>query len=354
MFLILNNLMRILLTDQGKDLVTILTEENSQETEKKVLATENSKVFSIKPTHKSPNRSRNFQNTQASSNRSRNESFENAKQVDVKIKKITISKNITEKYNNDTRSNYILTNLPDLIQKNPTANTTTNNNKTSSSVQKQSKLDSSDLLNCQFSLKEIIPQKTYSKLKNQLKRDIHVRNKNGFIDQNHFRSIYKEKSEPEVLEEKLQSRIPSDRLNIIKYLSSKPNINYHFVQNLTSFDEERLNKLNKICQKVFDSDEKNELFQKIVSEKINIKRRKDLAEYKEKFETLSNFLGSANEIKNAYNLPKNVRINKFGDLHDDIKKKYWTKHSIDKLSRTKEQNRLYNETSSFGNSTAFH
>jgi hypothetical protein len=181
-----------------------------------------------------------------------------------------------------------------------------------------------------------------------------MKNRLGFVDHNNFRSIFKEKTEAEVLEEKMQSRIGSDRLNIIKYLSSKPTINYGFVQNLTSFDEERLNKVNKICQKVFDNDEKQELFQKIVKEKLDFKKRKDLSEYKEKLEKLSNFLISANEIKNVYNLPKNVRINKFGDIHDDIKKNYWTKHSIEKISRTKEQNKLYNETSSFAGSSTFH
>jgi len=57
-------------------------------------------------------------------------------------------------------------------------------------------------------------------------------------------------------------------------------------------------------------------------------------DYKENFDTLSGFLSTANQIKSDYNHPQtNVRVYKFNDIHDDMKKKYWSKHSVEKLSK---------------------
>lgn len=317
--------MRILVTDQGKDLVKLLSVEYLQEVDKKLNQSEQSQK-NLK-SQRSNNLSRNHLTTQASSTKSKNHSYENTRELEIKIKKIVISKNLTEKYNQDTSHSNILLNLPDLVQKKLLQNTNMN------SIYKKGTIENNnDLSNSQFSIRDIIPQSSYQNFKCELKNDIRIKEKLGVIDESNFRSIFKDKTENQILEEKLNKKVSTDRLNIIRYLSGKQNLNYQFVQKMTSFDDERLNKINKICQKVFENDEKNELFNKIAKEKINLKKRKDITEYKHRLETLCNSISSANDIEKNYSLPKNVRINKFSDIHDDLKKNFWSKHSVQKLS----------------------
>jgi len=80
---------------------------------------------------------------------------------------------------------------------------------------------------------------------------------------------------------------------------------------------------------------KNELFNKLVKEKIVLRKRKDISEYKDKFETLSEFLTTANRINEEHVPRKDIRKNKYSEMHDDMKKLYWSKHSVQKLSRIK-------------------
>ena len=329
--------MRILLTDQGKDLLSLLSVE--QDIDKNVIQTEQSKSL-IKSHNSIINFSRNYNRTNESSSMSKNASFENTKHLDLKMKKLQISKNISDKYNNDTSKTHILINLPDLLQKRIEENFILKSDKTG-------KIDDSNYLSdFQFSIKDILPQSSYQNLKKELDKDIGIKNKLEIIDETKFRSIFHDKTDHQILEEKLKKKIGMDRLNLIKYLSNKQFIKYQFLQKMTSYNDERLNKINKICHKVFENDEKNELFSKIIEEKMSLKKIKDVSDYKDELDKLSNNISSANKIENNYSLPKDVRINKFSSIHEDWRKKFWSKNSIEKLSRNKWLPKISNNTES--------
>lgn len=338
--------MRVLVTDHGKSLMEILCEEHIIKNNKINLPddyNQNKSTFKSK-THRSTIRSRNNLTTKASSARSINNSLENSfpKALEIKMKKLHISKIITEKYNNDNSNNNIILSLPGIIQK-KLATTSTN----SINISKQNFNDTIDMTNYQFSIKDILPQTTYKEFKEDLNRNKFLKDRNRKIDESMFRSDYKEKTDKEILEENMNAKIGSNYVNLIKYLNSRPNLNYQFVQKISGFDEDRLSKINKICQKVFDNNEKNELFNKIAKEKIKLKKRKDLSDYHDKLESLSKNLFKSSEINNEYKLPTNVRIHKYRDLHEDIKKKFWSKHSVEELSKIKSERKDTKETTSF-------
>jgi hypothetical protein len=178
-----------------------------------------------------------------------------------------------------------------------------------------------------------------------MKKDLFIKDRNSKIDESMFRSAYKEKTENEILEEKMDTKIGSSNVNLIKYLNSRDNLNYQFVQKISSFDEERLSKINKICQKVFDNNEKFDLFNKIAKEKLSLKKRKDLTDYNEKLDILSKNLFKVSEIKNEYHLPSNLRINKYSNLHEEMKKRFWSNH-VEELSKYKRDRKNTKETTS--------
>jgi len=334
--------MRVLLTDAGKNFVEILDEQHINENSMKITLPDQNKSTIKSETHRSTSRSRNHFTTKATSARSINNTTENSfpKALDVKMKKIHISKNISDKYNKDNSNNTIILDLPELIQKKlpPTMN--------SNSSLKRNINYTGDMSDYQFSIKEILPQKTYLEFKKEMKNDLFIKDRNSKIDESMFRSAYKKKTEKEVLEEKMNSKIGCSNVNLIKYLNSRENLNYQFVQKISSFDEERLSKMNKICQKVFDNNEKFELFNKISKEKLNLKKRKDLTEYNEKLDILSKNLFKACEIKNEYNMPSNLRNNKYSKLHEEMKKKFWSNH-VEELSKYKRDRKNTKETTSF-------
>ena len=333
--------MRVLLTDAGKNFVEVLDEQRIIENNmKNTLPDQNKSTFKSQ-THRSTSRSRNHLTTKATSARSINNFTENSfpKALDVKMKKIQISKNISDKYNKDNSNNTIILDLPELIQKKlpPTMN--------SNYSVKRNFNDASDMYDYQFSIKEILPHKTFLEFKKGMKKDLFIKDRNSKIDESMFRSAYKEKTENEILEEKMDTKIGSSNVNLIKYLNSQDNLNYKFVQKISSFDEERLSKINKICQKVFDNNEKFDLFNKIAKEKLSLKKRKDLTDYNEKLDILSKNLFKVSEIKNEYHLPSNLRINKYSNLHEEMKKRFWSNH-VEELSKYKRDRKNTKETTS--------
>ena len=79
---------------------------------------------------------------------------------------------------------------------------------------------------------------------------------------------------------------------------------------------------------------------------MSLKKIKDVSDYKDELDKLSNNISSANKIENNYSLPKDVRINKFSSIHEDWRKKFWSKNSIEKLSRNKWLPKISNNTES--------
>lgn len=335
--------MRVLVTDAGKNFVEILDEQRSDGNNMKITLPDHNKSTLNSQTHHNTSRSRNHFTTKATSSRSNNNLTESSfpKALEVKMKKIQISKLISDKYNKDNSNNNLLLDLPELIQKKIPPNINSNN-----SIMRNFN-NTSDMTDYQLSIKEILPQNTFLELKKELKNDLFVRDRNSKIDDTKFRSSFKEKTENEVLEENMNSKIGSSYVNLIKYLNSRDNLKYKFVQKISSFDEERLSKINKICQKVIDNNEKFDLFSKISKEKLDLKKRKDLIEYHEKLDTLSKNLFKASEIKGEYIMPSNIRLNKYYNLHEVIKEKYWSKHSIEELSKNKWDRKNTKETTSF-------
>jgi len=117
-----------------------------------------------------------------------------------------------------------------------------------------------------------------------------MKDKLSFVTEDKFRSYFKDKTENQLFKEKVEKKIGSDKVNMIKYLNTKSNLSHQFLNKLSEFNENKMSRVNKIAQKVFDNDEKNLLFKKIVKEKIDLKKRKDLTEFKDEFDELDNYL----------------------------------------------------------------
>ena len=137
--------------------------------------------------------------------------IKNATFKKVNITKVSFSKKMAEKYdNNSLKSNII-----------------SETNKIPSSIIHN---NSSEILNKNnikiFSFNEIIPNKSLNRMKIKLIKDKKMKDKLSKIDESKFRSSYQERTDLEKLNEILSfPKINSNKVDLIRYLSSSKSVN---------------------------------------------------------------------------------------------------------------------------------
>ena len=101
---------------------------------------------------------------------------------------------------------------------------------------------------------------------------------------------------------------------------------------ILSYNNEQLNKVNKMCQQLFYTEEKNKLFKEIIGEKIKSKKNESKIEANKKINDLKNDINEIKNCLNKYNKQIDKR-EKYRDRFNDVVKHYWTKYNYDKLNK---------------------
>lgn len=153
----------------------------------------------------------------------------------------------------------------------------------------------------------------------------------NFLSPHHFRSVYHEKDQHiNEMNTYLYRTIKSDRVNLIKYFKEKEVISPLSVRNLCKYDEERLLKLNKICQIALHNQENKKQFQEYVERKIGVRDRNIRLRSSKSLEDVTGGMMMSKGILSKYNHKKdNTPFLK--DLVHDMNDNYWKKGNIERM-----------------------
>lgn len=374
--------MRIIITEQGGELIRSLGQdkilqklqeaqrrkENESSTKKKKKNLNNSSDSEMSEIKSSNGLAKILENAK---------NFKNLKMIEIKNKKLSIPKNIAEKYNEIRLEETSL--LPVLHQKigkmspnrSPNKNSNLNyssfkgysgnlfesneDNNYGSNVQNTKSINNNETMDTDpsmkmpvslkmrvdpedefmrtsYKMKEIIPDKAIDNIKNHIISDVKMKNRLTNVMQTNFRTPFLTPDDRLIdIEEALDKKIKSDKANIIQYLNSKSCLSPKFIQSLSNYDEEKIVRLNKVCQRVFNQDNKdNDLKMKIngIIENMHVYQK---AEYKKQMGQMEKEVSGIKNICEKY--PKRDNREKYETLLHEIKKRYWDKLNVDKVSR---------------------
>jgi len=264
-----------------------------------------------------------------------------SKELNIKQKKLQIGKPLADTYIKDQGSqqtNFILPTLN--ISKKSDTGTNDKGGQTS--------------YGSKYTIKDVLNQDSYKFLKTNYTKQQKMKDRLSRIDETKFRSQYVEKDHLEKLDEKLNNKIDTDKLNLLKYLNERKEIGEIFLDKIIYCDEEKINKYNKICQIVFHNEENSELMKGIIKEKLNIFKNKEKIQYKSKIESMGKNIESFSGLLKIYD-KKIKKIDKYKDLHKDMLK-YWKVNNIERFAKKQKlflNNSTFNQTSEGGNTVNF-
>ena len=157
--------------------------------------------------------------------------------------------------------------------------------------------------------------------------------------QNHFRSIYHEKKYSILcMKDILNSTIKRDRTNIIKYYQQKELISPLSVKNLSKYDEERMMKLNKVCQILLHNQENKKKFQERIDKKITVKEREIKMTSSKSMSDMTREMNMTQKILGKYQRKKdNTPLLK--QFVKEMKDTYWDKNNASKLEKRTRKNK---------------
>lgn len=286
--------MRIIVTRQGDEVLKKLAEDQQTRS----LKEEEEKLIKKK-----------FDNSQI-----KEEKLNLSTLKELTVKQASIPKNISEKYNNDYKASTLL----------PSLNITRNNNHENEGGN----------INKNYTLRDIFKKSAIDDLKKEIVNSKKLKDKLSKIDETKFRSLYVSKSKLEILEEKLQKEVHPDKINLIKYLNQKEKITETLIDKLSTADDNKEKKFNKICQIVFQKNEEYNLFNQTAKQSIHNSRNKEKIEYKSDIERMGSSLNRFTTMLMHYPKNENHR-KKFKDKHTDLEKNFWKKYHVNRLQRTK-------------------
>lgn len=268
--------------------------------------------------------------------------LQNSKRINIKQKRLQIPKYLTEKYNSDSRSGFILPNLT-IGKLNDIANKTRNAGGTNyselsydyrSNGENKSGFGFSGMpeSRANFTFREIINQNAIDELKRKLKKEKRIEDALSRIDESKFRSVYGEQDRAQKFEDLLDKTINANKITLIKYINDKQKISDNFIKKICESDDEKIMKANKICQIVFHNKEKEQLLNDIIKERMRLKKNKETSEYKIDLEQMGETLKDFSVILNDYiKKPATNKFVKYKDIHNDLVNKYWKRFNVENL-----------------------
>ncbi len=208
-----------------------------------------------------------------------NKKGDNYKEITIQETKLKIPPIMEEKYSKTENPNSQFNNevIPDVfLSINNTMNTSSN-----------SKLP---LIRNSFPLKYIIKPESYKKLEKDVKiKEESLKTRNKELNENCFRSQVFE--DPKKIFDKNSSKeIFAENRNLIMYLNSDDTISNKYMEKLYKYNEERIKKLNKICQSAFYYRDQGAVIEKFIKQKLKSDAVQTSEYYKEKLEEMKNNL----------------------------------------------------------------
>ena len=127
-----------------------------------------------------------------------------------------------------------------------------------------------------------------------------------------IKNIISDKNKYKMKRKFLDKEINERETSLIKYLKLDKKINPSFIEKVTKANIGKLSQINKVCEHFFIHEEKNNILQNKIKNKIELKKIKRLEIYKKNLKNMSC------ELKNYKNICKSL-INKKESLEEALK-----------------------------------
>ena len=151
------------------------------------------------------------------------------------------------------------------------------------------------IIRSSFPIKYVIKPESYKKLENDIKKqqeDLYIKGKK--VNDNCFRSQVFE--DPKKIFDKNSSKeINAENRNLIMYLNSDETISNQYMDKLNKYNDERLKKLNKICQSAFYYRDQSALIEKYIKQKLIHDAVQTSEYYKEKLDEMKSDLDKSKD-----------------------------------------------------------
>ena len=151
------------------------------------------------------------------------------------------------------------------------------------------------IIRSSFPIKYVIKPESYKKLEEDIKKqqeNLVIKGKK--VNDNCFRSQVFE--DPKKIFDKNSSKeINAENRNLIMYLNSDETISNQYMDKLNKYNDERLKKLNKICQSAFYYRDQSALIEKYIKQKLIHDAVQTSEYYKEKLDEMKSDLDKSKD-----------------------------------------------------------
>lgn len=187
-------------------------------------------------------------------------------------------------------------------------------------------------LKSSYSLKEIIPEACFDKLSLKLKKEHELYFHHTKLDEKSLRNerIEIKKSIFNEIERNKESTIEASHTNLIEYITGKTTISDSFLRNLSTYEEERMHRMNKICQKIMSKREKEKLYQESIMNKIANQRMVDQYNYRKEVGVIERRMELNKRILEAQENYNKQKMFKYRDLHQAFVKNNWENGNLER------------------------
>lgn len=220
------------------------------------------------------------------------------KEIKVHMKKFVVNKADQDKYNlldDNKKSNIISNDLPKgIINKNVSS----------------------------LKINEILKPSTLQSLKDDFEKTEIVKSNLNKVDEQHFRSVF-EPSNKNKFRAQLEKNIERDKTNLIKYLHSKDNVSKLLIEKLSSLDEGKISKMNRICKIYFHYENFDKRAREKIKEKLEDADKMKKKSIQQNVDLLGKNLTEGDIILKQYKNKKVHNKKAYEDIHHFFKVKYW-------------------------------
>jgi hypothetical protein len=299
--------MRILVTERGEEVMKKVKEECVLSPNKDINKPSSNYSF-MDSVRKVLKHSKNY--SVSSNTNLLSPTSENTKIYPIKNKKLSIPKNILERYNREkTLEGNLLPNFNINFYPGRFSNTTSMQSYNLNSMK----------------LKDCLQDETYIKMLdqiNQSEEDMKIKNLS-------FRNYSNKVTKLSEVENCLNKEFDQHTsVNLIKYLNTKEVLSPVIVKKIANYGNSKIIKLNKVCQ-ILNKQKENEILEKEkVIEKLNTFKKKEMLDYKNEIgyigERVHSFKQILDENKVSYS-----REDRFRDIYREQVKR-WEKYDLNR------------------------
>ena len=249
------------------------------------------------------------------------EELNTAKQIKLNEKKIPFPKQFVEKYENDNLINSSNNIFPSITSKNK-ENYDDINGINNSLVKREKYL----------SLGEIIPDKLKNQMKKKILNDRKIRDKATVITQNDFRTEYDPETDIQKFNNILsESKVNSNKSSLIKYLNEKK-VNPLTIKIISNRNGNKINKINKMCQIIFQNEEKEKLFNDLVRKKLAQNMNTQKKEFQNDINIMGKDIGKIKEKLEKYDKRVDNK-ERYREHFNDMIIHYWLKRDLERFNK---------------------